>query len=674
MASRQYKLTTANTKVDFQYEYLHEQHEIDRVINWLEGRKFFASDFETTGLNPHRDEMVLAQIGDETKQWIIDTRTINIEPLRKFFESSDYVKLGQNYKFDVKFMNKKGWKVKNTADTMLAEQVLRCGLGSKVNMEALAARYLRIDIDKDKELRTSFKTTAVNEFSERQLQYAAGDCIYPVYIARHQKPLIHKRGLRNTLSLEHAVLPVIAKMELAGIRLDTSKWLHLYQEACKEITNATAELDAFFGVKHTIQDDMFGEGKIDEPINYRSWQQLMKELQNRGYFVSDTNSQTLVLAFVHGQLPREFVDPMIRFRIYSKRISSYGTNFIDLIEPTTGHIHSDFTQCFTTTGRLSSTHPNIQNIPRNQHYRNCFIPDDGYVYIIYDFKSIEPRILGDMSLDPTYIDAFVRNKDIYSIIGANIYGEPVSKEVGRPAELRAKAKTGVLGTSYGTGKNKFYDRMLLDMNRDEEGFLRENLVWVDREESDRVWEGIFEACPGIRASLDKSSSYADPLTSNRVIFDDLAGNESFGSFYNKTLKIFDEVPNMTQEEKEKKAMDIARRRGYVTYSASLNGRKRLFRAYHKTWWTDGRNHPIQSTASDIIKTAMVDIAERIEQENHDATILNQAHDELLIQCKTSEAETVNEYVKDLMEGAGNKFLRIVPCMAEGGIKEKWEKD
>lgn len=672
-------MSKSNFKLETNYEYLTEQNQLDRVIQWLNTKKVFAFDLETSGLNAFQSSIVMFQVGDTQKQWLIDARAIDVEPLRPFFESRKWIKLGQNLKFDCRFLLVLGWNPTNLADVMIAEQVLRCGLRTRVSLEELVKHYLKKQIDKEEELRTSFGKTAINEFSERQLDYAAGDCIYPFYIAKHQKPKIKERGLDRTLALEFEVLPILARMEHTGLRLNVPVWTKLYQEAVVQRDAAEKQLDEAFRAQNHYQEDLFTEGELQRQINYRSHQQLKKEFNKLGYNVPSTESDVIAGMAIAGKLPLELARALVAFRIYNTRVTRYGMNFVDCIEPSTGHIHTSFTQCFTNTGRLSSTDPNVQNLPRNQAYRGCIIPDDGDVFIIWDLKAIEPRILGDMSLDPTYVHAFTNNLDIYSVIGEQIYHEEVSKAPGRPSELRVKAKIAVLGTSYGTGKPKFYERLLLDLNRDEEGFLNETIELVEREESDRLWEGIFFTCPDIRNSLDNSSSLADPMNSKRVVYDEKAAYTSPKLVKEGIIKnLTDDEGNprmkVTLQQLEQLAEKRARERGYVTYSSSLNGRKRFFVAHHGSWWTEGRNHPIQATASDIIKIAMVDIAKEIEKRGNDATIINQAHDELVLRCKREEAEEVNAYVQTLMEAAGNKLLNVVPCVAEGGIKERWEKD
>lgn len=681
-------------KHKFNYEYITTSEGLERVKGWLDRCSFFVFDVETGGLNVFNDELVMLQIGDDTKQWLIDCRVLDPRSLGPYFAAPEILKIGQNLKFDIKFVKHNyNWDVVNIADTMIIEQVIRCGLRLRASMEILALYYLRLQLDKDKDLRLSFSTTKPGHFSRRQLEYAAGDCVYPLFILQKQKQVIRERKLTATINLEHKVLPVLAKAELAGMRMDKHSWLKLYQTSIKKRDQAEKQLDQFFGTENYSQDDFFGGTEKKKDINYGSPDQILRLLQLRKYNVESTDKNALILAYIEKRLPKEFVQAMLLFRMYNTRISRYGLNVLKAIESTTGHIHTEFLQTTTATGRLSSGREtgeefgvktqvssaeakriNFQNLPRLNEFRTCFIADEGYKLVVLDYSAIEPRILAQQSADPMYVKTFQDGLDIYQEIGQEIYHEEVSKKPGRPSELRDKAKIGVLGTSYGTGRPKFFERMRVDLNFNKEtGLLNDPIVQVTREEADELWYGIFETCPVIRLSLDESSTLANPRASTRKFYDHRLAEESRDKVYDSLKKLFAEDERLDDEQAETLANTFADNRAYISYSESLGGRKRFYRVSHATWYTDGRNQPIQASASDIIKTAMVLIDARIQKEGHDAVIINQIHDELLVKVREDQADAVEKYMRELMIEAGEKFLPSIPCKVDGGVCDKWQK-
>ena len=180
----------------FNYEYITTSEGLERVKGWLDKCSFFVFDVEAAGLNVFCDELVMLQVGDDSKQWLIDCRAINPKSLGPYFADPAILKIGQNLKFDIKFVKHNyNWEVVNLADTMIIEQIIRCGLRLRASMAALALYYLRLHLDKDKDLRLSFASTKIGCFSKRQLDYAAGDCVYPLYILQKQKQIIKERGL-----------------------------------------------------------------------------------------------------------------------------------------------------------------------------------------------------------------------------------------------------------------------------------------------------------------------------------------------------------------------------------------------------------------------------------------------------------------------------------------------
>jgi len=669
------------------YEYIKEQSELQKVLSWLNDRKFIVLDTEASGLDPYRAKIISLQLGDKNQQWVIDARSVNLEPLRAVIEDPKVIKLGQNLKYDWQLLHVLyGWYMENCQDTMIAEQILRCGLRAGAGLDDLMLRYFNQPIDKT--IRKSFQVFTTAELTQEQQEYAAGDCIWPHMIITPQWEEIRKRGLSNTLNLEFAFLPIISHMELMGMNIDQDQWKLIYQDSIKQLVLAEKDLDDFFDIVPIRQEGLFGDAEFLKPIEYSSWQQIVKALGKRGYTVANTNSSTLALAGIAGELPREFVEALLRYRTYFTRKTRYGLNFLDAVDPITKRIHTVFGQTWTASGRLNSGQKagsigedgeedipykvNFQNIPSDKEYRNCFIPRPGYVFLIYDYQAIEPRILGEMSQDPTYLEAFLNNKDIYGEVGTKIYGQYVGKKTPEGKLLRDKTKVVVLGNAYGTGKKKFHKKLLKDMNLDQDGRLKNPIIQITREESDSLWEQFFEICPRIRKTLDNLSALADPVGSSRRFYDTTTAIETYDSAYQKAYE------GLIEYKKPGQADAIARRLAaqvaYVTYSEAIGGRKLFFKSYHRSSWTEARDHPMQGCTASILKTAMVDVNRAIREHGHDAEFVNQVHDEIILECKEEEAPEIAVYVKPLLEAAGQKFMKIVPCKVEGGIKRMWEKE
>lgn len=661
------------------YEYIYNPGDIEKVKSWLVDKKLFVVDSETSGLNVFSSDFILFQIGDIEKQWIVDCRTVNINFLKPYMADPNYLKLGQHLKHDIKFlMYRQKWThFKNLFDTMIAEQIIRCGTDYPAfSLETLVLQYLGIQLDKSIELRTSFWHTGVNEFSKEQLDYAAGDVYYPLLVAKEQKPLIIQRGLTNTILLENKVISVLASMELKGMAIDTLAWNKLTEEAKQEKDKAESTLNTFFGSSSFMQEDVFGSTQVVRDVDYDSPKQVKKALEKLGYFVESTEKNTIALAAILGHLPKDLAQALLLYRKNFTRVSRYGDSFLSAIEPSTGRIHTDFTQCRTTSGRLSSREDeesetdkvNLQNIPRDSEYRKCFIPRPGYVFIVYDYQAIEPRILGELSHDPTYLKVFDNDLDLYSEIGTGILKKEVSKKT---KELRDQTKITVLGNSYGTGKEKFYKKMLIDMNLSN-GLLKDSFLQITKEQTDMMWEQFFEVCPRVKPTLDSFSDLADPMKSKRKVYDSLAADEDPQIVAGKIAKNLEKFAYRYKNIPEiiKKLVNA---RGYLTYSQSLSGRKRFFKVHHRTSWTEGRNHPIQSTAADILKTAMVEVHEAIDKHQSDAFIVNQVHDELIVEVRIEQAKAVDAYIKPILEQSESKFLKRVKPKVEGGIMERWQK-
>jgi len=685
------------------YTYVSKQEQVPDVIRWLGSKKVVAFDIETgprldlvheweknsaIGLVPHKAHIATVQIGDDEKQWIIDLRAgLDITFLKKLVESEEIAKVGVNLKFDSK-MVMHHWKVlpRKLVDCMIMEQVLRAGMfpgrqddsnekSSRIalkftGLKALAERYLDIDLDKDKELRTNLWKTPVDGFDERQLLYMAGDIKFPLQIAKLQKPAILERGLHKIIALEHRLIPVIANMELVGIPFDLNYWNSLLQDHVKDQNKAIDILDEYLKKTSFMQEDMFGESVKVSTVEYGSSQKLAKALHKAGFkgFVDkhgkplSVASQKLKLMKIEGEMPAELVDAIIDYKKISKRVSSYGANFIEAVDNETHRIHPDFTQTILVTGRMSCS-PGMQTIPQDADYRRAFYAPQGWALIVLDASQIEARISADKTKDEPAIAVFQSGGDIYKEDGQVFYNTTIDKNTPEGKKLRNLAKTAWLGLSYGQGKEKFHTYSRL--------FLGEDLP---KHDTDFLYDKFFELHWRMKEVMDEWSSYVDPIKSFRYITDPFVHtfmNEEKSRA--KLMEIFLDRKRGNVEAAEKIVNKLMGQKNECRYAETALGRKRYFRSDFVGWWTAGRNLPIQGTAADLQKATILGFQEMHWNKKFDAHIINVVHDETITLVREDQAEDLYHMQVNLGEQIGQEFLTYVPMKVDGGITKVWKK-
>jgi len=767
---------------------------IDEIIEYARTKQLIGFDTETTGFDPFKDRIIVTQIGDEERQYLIWWQTLTTEEqeriLREVWCNPEIKKVGVNLKFDAKMLlGNHGikWRGEGLLDTQLIDQILNCGMIGDIGftlkltgMGALAKRYLGLLLVKDEDIRTGWgemqpgtwfpswedyasgrKGGDITEETLRtqweaavdsghiKRHYAGDDIPVPLQILRWQLPWIRKLELIEAVKLEMAFLPELAEMEVRGLHLDWERWTLLAQEAEVGLKEAEGELDSLFGVTVTYRIDLNGKVEIERDKNYNStdqlkdlirewmwdrygidvvcsnkhfkdsllragmraervekvleqkmvpdpekpdknkkvgypsmadyldgavigdhkipelWSLYRKRLAEGAFRLTDTDSKTLKLMRILHQtpdskidahmetrfgLPPELVNPILKLREYSTKLERYAWAWENLIHPVSGRIHTDTTQCAADTARLT-TRPNFQNLPGDQRYRDCIRAAPGYKIVGADFSQIEPRIIAEISGDPTYMRVFWSGApgtdgfafwcgdyegeelDLYATVGAMVGVLPshfVTKSACTATEEgkrgRKYSKIIVLGLGYGTGPDKFQVMLCLDTGE-----------YHSLDYAKELFGGFWNGAALVKATLDQLSALADPKKSKRKVWHPF---------------------------KEAK----------VTYSESLMGRKRFFDPDSPAWWTQGRNHPIQSTGADILKLSVVMLQTAFRAEGLDAGVILTAHDEILVHVKEEDAERVAELMERLMKKAGQKWCKHVPISAGASITDFWLKD
>lgn len=514
-----------------------------------------AIDANLVGLNFAIEEGKVVQVAIPNEREKAE-RIVNI--FKPLYESCEILKVGQNIKYDIEVLMNYGVRLAAPMfDTMLAHYVLQPE--QKHNTEAIAETLHQYNV-----LKPRLKETGVE------------DLFY---------------------NIEMPLVPVLAEMEMTGVRLDTDT----LAETSKVLTERMHQIEqSIYGLAghefniaspKQVGEVLFGEMKIvDKP----------KKTKTGQYVTSEE-----VLQQLRSKAP--IVDHILEHRGLKKLLGTYVDALPKLINPRTGHIHTTFNQAVTATGRLSSSTPNLQNIPvrgeDGKEIRKCFIPEPGQLFFSADYSQIELRVMAHLSGDKNMIEAFREGYDIHAATAARIYKEDINS-VSR--DQRTKAKRANFGIIYGITVFGLAER--LDISRDE---------------AKQLIEGYFNTFPGVHAYMEKAKQLAREHGYAETFF---------------------------------------HRRRYLPDITSHNATVRNFAERNAI------NAPIQGSAADIIKIAMVRIYERFKREGIRSKMILQVHDELNFSVLPEEKERVEKIVIEEMQ---NAYPLHVPLVADSGWGENW---
>lgn len=433
--------------MSIQYRFVKTITDIQPLLSSLNEHSIIAIDTETTGLDPFQNRIRLIQIAFINQPvFLIDLWKVSddiISSLKKIF-TSPALKIFHNAKFDLKFLIKSGFKIHGPYfDTMLAAQILSAGQKSQgFKLSDLVREELKIDLPK--ELQNSDWS---GELSHEQLNYAARDAQVLLEIYHSLFLKLENVNLSATAKLEFECLPAVVDMELSGMLLHNKKWEKLTEELEKNQNDlaATLQQKLYEGLKRTLQlpfmENLNTEGQL---LNLDSPKQMLEALQQLGIPLKSTSHEEL------SQLSRQFpvIQALIDYRKVTKVLQSFASALPKYIHPVTNRIHPDYWQIGTSTGRFSCRNPNLQQIPRDQVFRECFIPSEGNLLVIGDYSQIELRVAAEISHDQRMIDAFQQNQDIHCLTASLLIGKDINKVT---KEERQAAKAVNFGLLYAMG-------------------------------------------------------------------------------------------------------------------------------------------------------------------------------------------------------------------------------
>ena len=514
-----------------------------------------AIDAKLEGLNFAIEEGKVVQVAIPNEREKAE-RIVNI--FKPLYESSEILKVGQNIKYDMEVLMNYGVRLAAPMfDTMLAHYVLQPE--QKHNTETIAETLHQYNV---------------------------------------LKPRLKKTGVEDLFyNIEMPLVPVLAEMEMTGVRLDTDALAETSKVLTERMHQIEQNIYGLAGHEFNIASPkqvgevLFGEMKIVEKP---------KKTKTGQYVTSEE-----VLQQLRSKAP--IVDHILEHRGLKKLLGTYVDALPKLINPRTGHIHTTFNQAVTATGRLSSSNPNLQNIPvrgeDGKEIRKCFIPEPGQLFFSADYSQIELRVMAHLSGDENMIEAFREGYDIHAATAARIYKEDINS-VSR--DQRTKAKRANFGIIYGITVFGLAER--LDISRDE---------------AKQLIEGYFSTFPGVHAYMEKAKETAREHGYAETFF---------------------------------------HRRRYLPDITSHNATVRNFAERNAI------NAPIQGSAADIIKIAMVRIYERFKREGIRSKMILQVHDELNFSVLPEEKERVEKIVIEEMQ---NAYPLHVPLVADSGWGENW---
>ena len=590
-----------------EYQLIDNEEEIKKLTDFFLTKDFLTLDTETTSTNAIDAELVgLSFSVEEHKAFYVPVPVDREEALkvveifRPVYENEKILKVGQNLKYDLEVLRNYGIELKGKMwDTMIAHYLIQPELHH--NMDYMAEIYLHyktIHIDeligpKGKNQRSMRDLSPIDIY-----EYACEDADITLQLKNKLEIELKKHECEKLFyDIEMPLMPVLAEMEMNGVCLDTASLAETSKQFTTRMNDIEQRIYELAGQSFNIASPkqvgeiLFDKLKIVEKAKktktgqYVTSEEVLQQLKNKHEIVAD----------------------ILEHRGLKKLIGTYIDALPKLINPRTGHIHTSFNQTITATGRLSSSDPNLQNIPirgeDGKEIRKAFIPEPGCLFFSADYSQIELRVMAHLSGDENMINVFREGKDLHAATAANIYKKDIS-EVTR--DERTKSKRANFGIIYGITVFGLAER--LDIPRDEAKML------ID---------GYFNTFPQVHDYMEKSK-------------------------------------------------EIARQQGYVTtlfgrrrYLPDINSANSVVRGFAER---NAINAPIQGTAADIIKVAMIHIYQRFKEENIRSKMILQVHDELNFSVYPDEKEKVERIVLEEMQ---NAFEMKVPLVADSGFGTNW---
>ena len=432
-------------------------------------------DIETTGLDPILDRIRLVQIATPLKTYVIDMYHVPTSVLNPVLTGGP-IKVIHNAKFDAGFLYAAsgGVMAEPIFDTMITDQVLH-HRGYARSLKDLSKEYLDIDLDKGNQT----SDWGAGHLSESQIQYAAEDANVLLPLKHILEEKSAELQITAVVSLENRLVPAICWMERSGVNLDSNLWGELVKSAEAKAVRLKEELNLSVAEHTSSGLDLFGNAAVS--VNWDSPTQVKKLLSDLGVKIENTRHSTLEAN--RGEHP--VIALLLDYRGAAKKVSTYGTDWEKHVHPKSRRIHANWVQIGSATGRMSCKNPNMQNLPREAAYRNCFRAAPNYVLIKADYEQIELRLAAEIAPDARMKKAFYEGRDLHSVTASYLLGKSTTEAVTDSQRQMAKAVN--FGLIFGMGA------------RGLSSYAQNNFrVQMDENEAAEIRRRYFEAYSGIK--------------------------------------------------------------------------------------------------------------------------------------------------------------------------------
>lgn len=625
-------------------------------------------DTETMGLDPYTKELLTVQLGCAEFQVVIDCTSVDIHLFKEYMENPQRMFLGWNIKFDLKFLYHQRIVPLRVYDGYLAEKLLWLGYPAgmhEMSLKAASINYLGVDMDKS--VRGKIIQTGL---TEDVIVYAAGDVSYLGKIRDKQLVELEKKGLLKAIDFENEFVKCLAYIEYCGAKLDVDKWkikmatdlnnLEKYEAGLNEWVEESEYSSKYCSVN--IQGDLFN-GFDTKPrchINWTSFQQVIPLFEELGLNLKVLDKKTkhykksVDIKVVEPQASKSPLIPIyIKYKKAAIIVNTFGQKFLNLINPVTGRIHANFNQLGTDTGRLSSTEPNLQNLPHDAQTRACFVSDKGNRWISADYSGQESYLMASMANDEAMLDELINGSgDLHSLTAKMVFQQiprdmPLKDIKKNFKDLRQEAKGYEFCFNYGGQDSTLIRNYGLDAKRAKE-----------------IYENYMSGFAGLKRYQDFRR--VDVMRKGYILLSKITGHKAY-------IYDYDELKMQMEKQDDPDFWAYYREMKQENPECdTVQGVRRLARRKAESE-KQSINYPIQATGALCFKLASIKLFNWLLKNGllFKVKYCIPVHDEINLEAPDEISEEVADILVKCMVSAGKPFCTRAHLGADVEIGDHW---